>query len=113
MKVKILSLSTNEDFKNLLGGKKFPSKYLTIFYKKPENKNYRYLNIGIVAKKKLGGAVIRNKIKRRLRSIVREGLKTNNIKLEYSYLFIAKKNVFEDKYNIIKEKVLKDLINVK
>ena len=113
MKIKILSLSTNEDFKNLLGGKKFPSKYLTIFYKKPENKNYKYLNIGIVAKKKLGGAVIRNKIKRRLRSIVREGLKTNNIKLEYSYLFIAKKNVFDDKYKFIKENIFKDLKKIK
>ena len=113
MKVKILSLSTNEDFKNLLGGKKFPSKYLTIFYKKPENKNYRYLNIGIVAKKKLGGAVIRNKIKRRLRSIVREGLKTNNIKLEYSYLFIAKKNVFDDEYKLIKKNIFNELEKIK
>ena len=91
MKIKILSLSRNVDFKNLLGGKKFPNKYLTIFYKKLEKKSFRCLNIGLVVKKKLGGAVVRNKIKRRLRSIVREGLKTNGIQIEYSYLFIAKK----------------------
>lgn len=113
MKIKILSLSRNVDFKNLLGGKKFPNKYLTIFYKKLKKKSFRCLNIGLVVKKKLGGAVVRNKIKRRLRGIVREGLKTNDIQIEYSYLFIAKKNVFEDKYNVIKEKVLKDLKKIK
>ena len=34
MKSKIVSLSKNEDFKNLLKGKKCSNKYFTIFFKK-------------------------------------------------------------------------------
>ena len=32
MKSKITSLSKNEDFKSILGGKKISNKYLTIFF---------------------------------------------------------------------------------
>ena len=32
MKTKIVSLSKNEDFKNLLNGKKISNKYITIFF---------------------------------------------------------------------------------
>ena len=44
---------------------------------------------------------------------MREGLKTINIKSKYSYLFIAKKNVFHDDYLIIKENIFKDLNRIK
>jgi ribonuclease P protein component len=33
MKSKIVSLSKNEEFKSILGGKKISNKYLTIFFK--------------------------------------------------------------------------------
>ena len=65
MRVKISSLSKNEDFKYLLGGKKISSKYITIFYRKLTKMNPGSLNISFVTKKKLGNAIIRNKIKRR------------------------------------------------
>ena len=39
MKKKIVSLSKNEDFKSILGGKKISNKYLTIFFKKLSDKN--------------------------------------------------------------------------
>ena len=41
--------------------------------------------------KKIGNAVKRNKIKRRLRNIMNDVLKSININLNYSYLFIARK----------------------
>ena len=57
MKSKILSLSKNEDFKSILGGKKISNKYLTIFFKKLSDKDYKKLNISFVTKKKIGNAV--------------------------------------------------------
>ena len=65
------------------------------------------------SKKKIGSAVTRNKIKRRLRNIIRYSLKEVSINLKYSYLFIAKKNVFDDDFNIIKEYIFDSLKKIK
>ena len=70
MGIKILSLSKNEDFKKILSGKKINNYYSTIFLKKLSNKNNNRLNLSIITKKKLGKAVQRNKIKRRLKNII-------------------------------------------
>ena len=113
MKSQIVSLSKNEDFKKILGGNRISNKYVTIFFKKLSSKNSKFLNISFVTKKKIGNAVVRNKIKRRLRNIMHEALKTIKIKSKYSYLFIAKKNVFHDDYLIIKENIFKDLSRIK
>ena len=75
MKSKILALSKNEEFKNLLKKKKVSNMYVTIFYGILENKNKKKLNISFVTKKKIGNAVKRNKIKRRLRNIIDEAVK--------------------------------------
>ena len=113
MKSKIVSLSKNTEFLSLLSGKKIVNKYSTIFYKKLKNKNYKFLNISFVAKKKLGNAVIRNKIKRRLRNIFDGIVKNNEVNFEYSYLFIAKKNVFDDDFEKIKGILTSDLKKIK
>ena len=52
MKSKILALSKNEDFKNLLNQKKLSNKYATIFFGKLDKKNNDKLNISFVTKKK-------------------------------------------------------------
>ncbi len=90
MKSKILALSKNEEFKNLLKKKKISNKYITIFFGYLDNKDNKKLNISFVTKKKLGNAVKRNKIKRRLRDIMNDAFKKISIKLNYSYLVIAK-----------------------
>ena len=113
MKKKIVSLSKNEDFKSILGGKKISNKYLTIFFKKLSDKNTSRLNISFVAKKKIGNAVIRNRIKRRLRNIMNDALKNLSINLNYSYLFIAKKSLLEEKYEKIKETLFIELNKIK
>ena len=109
MKSKILALSKNEEFKNLLKQKKISNKYVTIFYGKLVNKSKSKLNISFVTKKKIGNAVKRNKIKRRLRNIVNEAIKTITIELDYSYLVIAKPTMLNNDYTIIKETLFKDL----
>ena len=108
MGIKILSLSKNEDFKKVLSGKKLNNYYSKIFFKKLTNKNNNRLNLSIITKKKLGRAVQRNKIKRRLKNIINYILKSIKINLKYSYLIIAKKNVLDSKYSNIKETMLVD-----
>lgn len=113
MKSKIVSLSKNEEFKSILGGKKISNKYLTIFFKKLSDKNNKKLNISFVAKKKIGNAVSRNKIKRRLKNIMNDAVKNIKINFNYSYLLIARKAVLEDAYKEIKEKIFLDFGKIK
>ena len=113
MKIKILSIARDEDFKRILKGRKITNNYVTIFFKKITNEYKTILKISFIVKKKLGNSVIRNKIKRRLRNIIRDSLKNLNYNLEYSYLFIAKKNVFDDEYELIKKNIFRDLKKIK
>ena len=103
MKDKIVSISKNEDFKSLLKGRKRSNKYFTIFFKKLVNKNSKSLNISFVTKKKLGNAVKRNKIKRRLKNMMNDAIKKISLNFNYSYLVIAKDTVLNNKYSNIKQ----------
>jgi ribonuclease P protein component len=109
MKSKILALSKNEEFKSLLKQKKISNKYVTIFFGKLTNKDEKKLNISFVTKKKIGNAVKRNKIKRRLRNITNDAVKNITIKFNYSYLVIAKPTMLNNEYTIIKETLFRDL----
>ena len=103
MKSKILALSRNEEFKNLLSKNKLSNRYITIFFGYLNNKNNKKFNISFVAKKKIGNAVKRNKIKRRLRNIMNDAVKKIKIELKYSYLVIAKPTMLDNDYENIKE----------
>ena len=109
----LVSLSKNEDFKSILNGKKISNKYLTIFFKKLSDKNYKKLNISFVTKKKIGNAVKRNKIKRRLRNIMNEAVKKIEINFDYSFLVIAKSSMLNNEYKIIKETLFQDFTKIK
>ena len=113
MKIKIFSLSKNEDFKSIITGRKINNKYLTIFFKKLSDKNDKKLNISFVAQKKIGNAVKRNKIKRRLRNIMNDAIKKIKLNFQYSYLLIAKKNVLKDEYENIKKTLFIDFEKIK
>lgn len=88
----------------------------TYIYKKGVRKNTRFLalfikdskfkcyKIGYSVSKKIGKANVRNKIKRRMKEIVR----TNNFAKDYkNYVLMAKQGIenltFEELYNEIKE----------
>ena len=113
MKSKILALSKNEDFKNLLQKKKVSNKYVTIFYGILDNKDTEKINISFVTKKKLGNAVKRNKIKRRLKNIINEAIKNMTIKCNYSYLVIAKPTMLNNEYKNIKETLFQSLKEIR
>ena len=113
MKSKIVALSKNEEFKNLLKQKKFSNKYVTIFFGKLMNKDNKKLNISFITKKKLGNAVKRNKIKRRLRNILNEAVKKISINFNYSFLVIAKSSMLNNEYKLIKETLFQDFEKIK
>ena len=113
MKSKILALSKNQEFKNLLKQKKISNKYVTIFFGNLINKNIQKLNISFVAKRKIGNAVKRNKIKRQLRNIINEAIKKISIKFNYSYLVIAKPTMLNSEFNIIKETLFREFERIR
>ena len=113
MKSKILALSKNEEFKNLLNQKKISNKYVKIFFGTLTNKDNSKLNISFVTKKKIGNAVKRNKIKRRLRNIVNEAVKKVSFQFSYSYLVIAKSTMLNNEYKNIKETLFQDLEKIR
>ena len=77
------------------------------------NKNNNKLNISFVTKKKLGNAVKRNKIKRRLRNILNEAVKKISINFNYSFLVIAKSSMLNNEYKLIKETLFQDFEKIK
>ena len=113
MKSKILALSKNEEFKKLLKEKKVSNKYVTIFFGYLNNKNKKKFNISFVTKKKIGNAVMRNKIKRRLRNIMNDAIKKISIKLDYSYLVIAKPTMLNNNFKNIKKILFQEFRKIK
>ena len=109
MKSKIVSLSKNRDYINLLKGKKISNKYFTIFFKEIISNSSKNLNVSFTTKKKMGNAVERNKIKRRLKNMMNDAVKKISLNFNYSYLVIAKNTVLSDKYEIIKNTLFSEL----
>ena len=114
MKSKIIALSNNEEFKNLLKKKRISNQYLTIFFGFLEKKNKNKLNISFVTKKKqIKSAVKRNKVKRRLRNIINELVNKTSINFNLSYLIIAKTTMLNDEYQVIKDTLFQDFKKIK
>tara|TARA_Y100001936_G_scaffold203614_1_gene206715 strand:+ start:44 stop:385 length:342 start_codon:yes stop_codon:yes gene_type:complete len=113
MKSKILALSKNKEFKELLNKNKLTNNYVSIFFGILKNKNDKKLNISFVTKKKIGNAVKRNKIKRRLRNIMNEAVKKISIKFNYSYLIIAKSTMLNIEYAKIKKTIFNSFEKIK
>ena len=104
--IKFRSLNQSRDFSKILKGKKINTKYFTIYFKKNLiNNSNKYLNISFVMKKKIGNAVTRNKIKRKLKYAVKKISKENKIiELNNTYVIFGKNNVYKDKFeNVLSE----------
>lgn len=99
---KLTSLESNFEYKKLLKKKKINTDYFTIYFGKLSEKKQKNLNISFVMKKKLGNAVIRNKIKRRLKSAIQKNLNEKKIiNCDYSYLIFGKTKAFREKFSNI------------
>ena len=113
MRSKIVALSKNQEFKALLKMKKISNQYVIIFYGVLDNKDNKKFNISFVTKKKIGNAVERNKIKRRLKNIMNDAIKKISIKLHYSYLVSAKPTMLKKEFNNIKETLFQEFKKIK
>jgi len=97
--IKFKSLNQNKQFLKVLKNKKINNKYFTIYFHKNSTNLNKYLNISFVTKKKIGNAVTRNKIKRKLKSAVQKNLNNKRlIDLNYTYVIFGKNNVYKDKF---------------
>jgi ribonuclease P protein component len=107
--VKFLSLKNNNDFRKILREKKKECNYFTVFFSKRFSKKQKgVLNISFISKKKIGNAVKRNKIKRKIRSVVMKLIKeSKKINLDYTYVVFGKSAAYNENFNLIYESALK------
>ena len=98
--IKFKSLNQSKDFLKVLKKNKLNNRYFTIYFDKKLKKEInKCLNISFVMKKKIGNAVIRNKIKRKLKYAVQKILKEKQlIDLNYTYVIFGKNTVYKDKF---------------
>ena len=104
--IKFKSLNQSKDFLRILKKKRLNTKYFTIYFNK-NSKNFKknvnkYLNISFVMKKNIGNAVIRNRIKRKLKAAVQKTIKEKHpLDLNYTYVIFGRNNVYKDKFPFI------------
>ena len=97
--IKFKSLNKSKEFLKILKKKRLNTKYFTIYFNKNSTSSSKNLNISFVMKKSIGNAVIRNKIKRKLKSAVQKILKEKQlIDLNYTYVIFGKNNVYKDEF---------------
>ena len=103
--IKFKSLNRNKDFLKILKKKRLNTKYFTIYFDKSLTNFNKYLNISFVMKKNIGNAVVRNRIKRKLKYAVQKiSKKKQLIDLNYTYVIFGKNNVYKDKFeNVLNE----------
>jgi ribonuclease P protein component len=102
---KLSSLNSDFEFKKLLKSKRINNIYFTIYFGKIYDTSQRDFKVSVVTKKKIGNAVKRNKIKRKLKSsIIKNMNKLKNTK-KYGYLLLAGNKVYREKFSVINEEV--------
>ena len=114
--VKLESLKKSNQFKKALKEKKIHSEYFSIFaaknFYKPKFKTN--LLISFVMKKKIGNAVKRNKIRRKLKAIVNKLLKKRGaINMDYTYIVFGKSNAYAEKQSILMPAMIKCFSKIK
>ena len=102
--VRLESLKKSNQFKKALKERKVHTESFSIFaaknFFKPKCKSN--LLISFVMKKKIGNAVKRNKIRRKLKAIVQKLLKKRGtINKDYTYIVFGKSNAYTQKQNVL------------
>ena len=97
--IKFKSLNQSGEFLKILKKRKLNTKYYTIYFDKNSKNLNKYLNVSFVVKKKIGNAVTRNKIRRKLKYAIQKISKESKlIDLNYTYVIFGKNNVYKDKF---------------
>ncbi len=112
--IKFKSLNRSKDFIKILKKRRMSNKYFTIYFDKNSENINKYLNISFVMKKNIGNAVVRNKIKRKLKYAVQKISKENKlIGLNYTYVIFGKNNVYKDKFESVLSEVNRTFKKIK
>ena len=114
--VKLESLKKSNQFKKALKEKKVHTNYFSIFDAKNffKAKHKENLLISFVMKKKIGNAVKRNKIRRKLKAIVQKLLKKRGaINRDYTYIVFGKPDAYKEKQSIIMPAMIKCFKKIK
>ena len=102
--VKLESLKKSYQFKQALREKKVHSEFFSIFAAKNfyKAKYKEDLMVSFVMKKKIGNAVKRNKIRRKLKAIVQILIKKRGaISKDYTYIVFGKSKAYKEKHDIL------------
>ena len=113
--VKLISLKKSNHFRKVLKEKKIHSNYFSIFAAKNFIKTDKSnLIISFVMKKKIGNAVKRNKIRRKLKAIVIKLLKIKGaINKNYTYIVFGKSKAYKEKHEILLSAMIKCFKKIK
>ena len=101
---KLESLKKNNHFKLALKEKKIHTDFFSIFAAKNfiPKKNKNLIHISFVMQKKIGNAVKRNRIRRKLKAIVHKLLKIKGaINSNYTYIVFGKSKAYEKDHKIL------------
>jgi ribonuclease P protein component len=105
------SLTGSSEFKEVLSGKKINSNLFTIFYKNKNSSDENgSIQLSCVAAKKLGNAVKRNRMRRRLKMATRKAILEieTNFKKKFKYAVFAKSKIYDVKFQeIVDELIIK------
>lgn len=90
-------VSTSNEYKHLYNsGKKISGKYIIVYIL---GNSLGYCRFGIVTSKKTGKAVIRNRVKRQLRSIIERNI--DNLQGSYDIAVIGRYNISEAEFQLL------------
>lgn len=104
---KIDIIKSSREYTEIINnGKSIKNKNFSIYYRVNTEKN-RY---GISIPKKTGKAVIRNKIKRRIKNIIDNN--KNSMQSSYDYVIIIGKGILELTYQDMEKELLKLISNI-
>lgn len=92
--IKKYRIKKNEEFSKIVAYKKSIASDCFVVYCKPKNENYS--RIGISVSKKLGNAVIRNKIKRQIRMMIADFYDFDNS--DKDFIIIARKKYLDKSF---------------
>ena len=111
LKKAFMTLITIKKRSEFIISNKFSKKIYTpnfIIQKLESKKNENMPHFGFTITKKIGSAILRNKIKRRLKSIIRELLKCKDkyFDLSFNYILICKKEIVKVSYDDLKNELL-------
>jgi len=114
--LKLLSLKESNHFKLVLKKRKIHTDFFSLYAAKNfiKSKNKNILRISFVIKKKIGTAVKRNRIKRKLKAIVLNLLKIKGaINHDYTYIVFGKSKAYEENNKNLQEIMIKSFKKIK